>query len=122
MIYGPKHSLGDVHYIYRGCWFSGDWWIYEGDPSEDRIASSKAIMSLNRLEDFSILKDYKIHTVFPSHANNILRNVDFHDIITRTRKYQEELEEKRKDGYDWTKFGLKELYYWVFTVMDKQKK
>lgn len=122
MIYGPKHSLGDVHYIYRGCWFSGDWWIYEGDPSEDRIASSKAIMSLNRLEDFSILKNYKIHTVFPSHANNILRNVDFHDIITRTRKYQEELEEKRKDGYDWTKFGLKELYYWVFTVMEKQKK
>ena len=110
MIYGPKHCLGDVHYIYRGCWFSGDWWIYEGDPSDDRIASSKAIISLNRLEDFSIVKDYRIHTVFPSHAK-----------IPKKQTSNEEIEQNRKDGYEWTKFRLKELYYWVFTVMEKQK-
>ena len=124
MIYGPGHSLGDMHYIYRGCWFSGDWWLYEGDPAEDRLASSKAIHSLNLLRDFAIARDYRIHTVFPAHANNIIRNIDFFDIIDRTESYHKKLaDERKKQGeVDWSDFDIKALHYWLFVYKEQKQR
>lgn len=124
MIYGPGHSLGDMHYIYRGCWFSGDWWLYEGDPAEDRLASSKSLHTLNLLRDFAIAKDYRIHTVFPAHANNIIRDIDFFDIIDRTEAYHKKLAEERKENgeADWSEFDIRLLYYWLFTYREDKSK
>lgn len=123
-IYAPKHSLGDMHYVYRGCWFPGDWWLYEGDPSDDRIASSKAVKSLELLKTFAIARDYGIHTVFPAHANNIIRNADFFDIIERTRRHHADLdaERKSKGEIDWSEFDIRSLYYWVFQYRDAAAK
>ncbi len=119
MIYAPKHSMADTHFIYRGCWFSGDWWLYEGDPCEDKLSAGKAADSLCLLRDFAVLKNYNIHTVFPSHANNILRNVDFFEIISRTLKYHEEEDKKKDGGEDWKKFDIQSLYYYVFNILKK---
>lgn len=118
LLYGPKHSLGDVHHIFKGVWFPGDWWLYEGDPCPDRAASSKAVDSLDRLSEFLRRKGYRIHSVFPSHANNILRDVSFEDIFRRTRAYHERYEREHDDGLDWKSFCIKAFYHYVFSDRD----
>lgn len=114
MIYGPKHSLADIHHIYRGVWFPGDWWLGDGDPCIDVIAASKAETSIERIQNFLKSKKYLAHTVFPAHANNILRGVDTTEILSSTLKYHKELANTREELHYWKDFDIKMFYCWKF--------
>ena len=122
LIYGPKHSLGDVHCIFRGIHFSGDWWIYEGDPCEDLAASSKAESSIRRLMDFTTAKKYVVHSIFPAHADNLMYRVDFQEVMQRTLDYHLKMNERIPEFEKWRDFGLDILYSYFFPRLPQQKK
>jgi glyoxylase-like metal-dependent hydrolase (beta-lactamase superfamily II) len=114
LIYGPKHSLGDVHCIFKGILFPGDWWLYEGDPCQDLAAGSKAEESIKRLEDFMKEYDYRIHSVFSAHGDNLLYNIDVHDALHRTLVYHEEMEKKMPEIMEWKDFRIETLFRYFF--------
>ncbi|MDQ7823980.1 MAG: MBL fold metallo-hydrolase [Candidatus Eremiobacteraeota bacterium] len=114
LIYGPKHSLGDVHCVFRGVWCSGDWWLFEGDPCQDRAASSKAEESITRLKSFSLERSYLIHTIFSAHADNLLYGVNLDHVLERTLAYHRDYEKKASDGLDWKNFTIRTLYAYFF--------
>lgn len=114
MIYGPKHCLADVHHIFKGVWFPGDWWIGKGDPCIDRASSSKAVDSIELLRSFCDSKNYKVHSVFPAHANNIMRNIDFNAILRETSDYHKQFEADNVDDLGWKDFCIKTFYYYTF--------
>jgi len=114
MIYGPKHSLADIHHIFKGVWFSGDWWLGKGDPCIDRASSSKACDSIKRIRDYFKSLSYNIHSIFPAHANNIMRNIDFDKILKETYDYHEKFEKKNPDNLDWKGFCIRTFYYYTF--------
>lgn len=118
LIYAPKHSLGDVHCVFKGVLFSGDWWIYEGDPCEDLAASSKAEYSINRLLDFIRKRDYIIHSIFSAHADNLFFNIDVHDALKRTLEHHLKVQERIPDFKQWREFGLDVLYRHFNTIVD----
>ncbi len=114
MVYGPKHSLADIHHIFKGVWFPGDWWLGEGDPCIDRAAASKAAESIGQIKSLCKDKNYSVHSIFPSHANNILRNVDFFAVLDKTSAYHERFEKENPDELDWKDFCIKSFYYYTF--------
>lgn len=114
MIYGPKHSLGDIHHFFKGVWFSGDWWIGRGEPCVDRASFSKGADSVSLIEKFVKDEKYKVHSIFPAHANNILRDIDLNSILEETKKYHQDYEEANPDELDWKNFCIRTFYYFSF--------
>jgi len=113
-IYAPKHSLGDVHCLFKGVLFTGDWWLYEGDPCQDLAACSKAVQSIERVENFLILKNYHVHSIFSAHGDNLFYNVDVSETLLRTKQYHLKVEEQMPDLRDWKNFGIDILYRYFF--------
>jgi glyoxylase-like metal-dependent hydrolase (beta-lactamase superfamily II) len=114
LIYAPKHSLGDVHCLFKGVLFTGDWWLYEGDPCQDLAACSKAVESIERVEKFLTDKDYRAHSIFSAHGDNLFYDIDVAEALTRTRQYHLGVEEKMPDLRDWKNFGIDVLYRYFF--------
>lgn len=89
ILYAPKHSPSDTVIYFNGCLFPGDWWLFEGDPVNCHSAAGASCEAIDRLVAYVSMRKMKVHTVFPSHANNILRDVDFFEMMRRTRKGME---------------------------------
>lgn len=114
LLYAPKHSLGDVHCIFKGVLFSGDWWFYEGDPCQDLAAATKAEESIIRLENFLNEKKYLVHSVFSAHADNLFYNIDLSQALKRTMEYHKDFNKNIKEYENWKNFDLKILYSYFF--------
>ena len=114
MIYGPKHSLADMHHIFKGVWFPGDWWMGKGDPCVDRASSSKAVDSIERLVNFCDSINYKIHSIFPAHANNMMKNIDFKAVLKETSDYHKQFDADNVDDLGWKDFCIRTFYYYTF--------
>jgi glyoxylase-like metal-dependent hydrolase (beta-lactamase superfamily II) len=118
-IYGPKHSLGDIHYIFKGVIFTGDWWLYEGDPCQDPAASSKAQESIKRIEAFLKEKNYHVHSAYPAHGDNLFHHIDINEALTRTLAYHRDYEIKNPQNLEWKDFRIRNLYDHFFPLMTK---
>jgi len=116
-IYGPKHSLGDIHYIFKGVAFTGDWWLYEGDPCQDLAAGSKAEESILRIQMFLKEKNYHVHSAFPAHGDNMFHHFDFFDALERTLNYHLEYEKEHPEHGEWKDFSIKTLYRYFFPLL-----
>lgn len=85
LIHAPKHSSSDIMIIFRGTMISGDWWIGENDPNWNRVPKKIVDNSINTLIGFSRKHKYMINRIFSSHADNFLHNVDFFNLMERSR-------------------------------------
>ncbi len=84
IIHAPKHSPGDTLLIFKDILFTGDWWMLEGDPGNCEEVAQVANQSIKRLVALVAERGLRINHMFPSHANNFLFNIDFHDVMYRT--------------------------------------
>ncbi len=83
-IHAPKHSPGDTITWFRQILFTGDWWLYEGDPGncrEVQLAANDSIATILRYLEAHRLE---VRHVFPSHANNLLFDIPIQDVLHRT--------------------------------------
>ncbi len=83
-VYAPKHSPGDTITWFHQVLFSGDWWLFEGDPGNCREVQESADTSISRV--LTHLDRYRLEArhVFPSHANNMLYDVDVREVLRRS--------------------------------------
>ncbi len=83
-VHAPKHSPGDTVTWFHQALFTGDWWLYEGDPGNCREVQVAANDSIRRLFDYLEAHRLPVQHVFPSHANNLLYHIDIRDVLGRS--------------------------------------
>jgi len=83
-VHAPKHSPGDAITYFNHVLFTGDWWLLEGDPGNCMEVLKVANHSINRVHDYITENRLDIRHIFPSHANNMMYNVDIEEILHRT--------------------------------------
>ncbi|MBI2265676.1 MAG: MBL fold metallo-hydrolase [Armatimonadetes bacterium] len=87
IVYAPKHSLGDTLIHFRGVVFTGDWWLFEGDPQWCGLAGALAAHSVTRVMKYVHDKNIRVHAIFSTHADQLMQAVNFKDVMKRTLDY-----------------------------------
>lgn len=85
LIHAPKHSWSDVLVVFRGTIITPGWWIGAGDPNYHGIPAQTVHESITRLQRFVVEKNYTIHSLFSVHANEFLWDINFWDLMEKTR-------------------------------------
>ena len=88
-IHAPKHSPGDTITWFRQVLFTGDWWLYEGDPGNCREVQLAANGSIQALLAYLEQHHLEVRHVFPSHANNLLYDIRIQDVLYRSFRQPE---------------------------------
>jgi len=83
-VYAPKHSPGDVVTYFNHVLFTGDWWILEGDPGNCREVLREANNSIHHILNYIREKALSIRHIFPSHANNMMYDIDIEEALHRS--------------------------------------
>lgn len=90
IIHAPKHSRTDTMIIFSGCVIPGDWEFNTvrsciGDDEPDGVPRSEKIRSINRMIGFLRRENYRVHKIFPAHANHRRDDVDFPAVLEDTK-------------------------------------
>ena len=83
-VYAPKHSPGDVITYFNNVLFTGDWWVLEGDPGNCREVLMEANDSINHVYKYLKENNLEVKHIFPSHANNMMYNVNADEVLFRS--------------------------------------
>ncbi|OLS15376.1 MAG: hypothetical protein RBG13Loki_1007 [Promethearchaeota archaeon CR_4] len=85
LVHAPKHSLSDTLVVFRGCMITADWWLGSGDPNYNQVPVGQIHNSINTILRLCKGKNYVIHAIFSTHANEFRRNVNLEELMEQTR-------------------------------------
>lgn len=89
LVHAPKHSPDDTLLFFRGCCLSGDWAWGPWPDSNPLVPAETKIHSLRFVSRYLRERNYHVHSIFSSHANEGRRDVDFHGLLEETTAYWE---------------------------------
>jgi len=85
LVHAPKHCLSDTLVVFRGCMITADWWLGAGDPNYNHVPVGQIHHSINTILRLCKEKNYIIHSVFSTHANEFRHNINIEELLEQTR-------------------------------------
>ncbi|MCA9792441.1 MAG: MBL fold metallo-hydrolase [Candidatus Eremiobacteraeota bacterium] len=85
LLHAPKHSDSDHLILFRGAMMTGDWFLGDLKDCNALVPPARKKRSISRVTKIVERLGYHVHTMYSAHGDCIYRQVDFHEMMRRSK-------------------------------------
>lgn len=87
LLHAPKHSPQDTLVIFRGTVCTGDWTVGPMPDCTSLVSRERKRHSCRFVRHFLAERNYRVHTLYSVHGNDLRRGIDFDAMLAEMEWY-----------------------------------